>query len=181
MDDQSTNNQPINTTTPTPAPKKRSPIALIILIAVVVIGVGAGLIYANWYNNGPCGVKSIRTSLDLLTEQLETFDDALQIANSTGRISLSGPIADLQEISRDTDKLEVTECLIPARSWLVYSMDKYTTAFLKFASNEDDGVVSAWFSGGTSALSSYTDEIIRIQECAPNCEPGTMPAGVPGY
>jgi hypothetical protein len=156
--------------------KRKSPIALIALIAILVIGGVAGALYINWYNNGPCGVKAVEQSLELLQDQLETFDDAMQIASSTGRIALSGPIADLQELSRETEDLEVAECLIPARSWLVVGIDKYTTAFLKFAANESEDVVSAWFTGGTNALDSYKEEIDRIQICAPNCEEGTLPA-----
>ncbi len=167
--------------TPPTQNKRKSPLVLIIIGAVLLVGIIVGAIYINWYNNGPCGVKAVEEGVKLLDDQYDVFKDALAIAGSTSRISLSGPIADLQEIGRDTEDIEVTECLIPARSWLVYSIDKYTTAFLKFTSNEDDDVVSAWITGASSALDSYLEEISRVQECTPNCEPGTMPAGVPGY
>lgn len=65
------------------------------------------------------------------------WDDAHALASSTSRIALAAPVSELQNIRRDLEKLEVSECLIPAKEALISYMDSNIANFLKFMANDD--------------------------------------------
>jgi hypothetical protein len=85
-------------------------------------------------------------------------------------MSLSGPIADLQAIRRDTVALTVPECLESAKIQLTTFMDYHVDGYLAFLGDESDATVSKAFSDAKTRLQSYTDEITRVKACAPDCK-----------
>lgn len=54
-----------------------------------------------------CDSEEIAENLEEIAER---WDDAIDIASSTSRIALSGPVSDLQEIRRETRQQEWPEC-----------------------------------------------------------------------
>jgi hypothetical protein len=60
----------------------------------------------------------------------ERWDDALALANSTPRDSLSPIIADLQEIKRDTNALESEECVKVLQNSLIQHMESIIDLFV---------------------------------------------------
>lgn len=82
---------------------------------------------------------------DILTNAMKAMDDAyarwedaVRVAESTSRISLSTPVATLQSIRRETQELTVPPCMDEAKSTLVKSMDLTIEGFLTFMTQKGD-------------------------------------------
>ena len=80
---------------------------------------------------------------DSLTMALKAFDDvvlrwndAVKVAGTTSRISLSGPVATLQAIRRDAEKITAPPCLDAGKVELLKSMSSTEQGFLVFMRNE---------------------------------------------
>lgn len=67
---------------------------------------------------------------------LTTWDDANAVAGSTARISLSGPVQDLQAIARDVDALDPPPCADKAHSLLTDYMRRVIDGYLSFMAQE---------------------------------------------
>lgn len=65
------------------------------------------------------------------------WDDAHALASSTARIALATPVNELQDIKRDLVKLEVSECLTPAKEALNSYMNSQISNFLSFMADAD--------------------------------------------
>lgn len=82
------------------------------------------------------GCKNPFEAKDKGIDQLNTienrWEDTQTLASSTARIALATPIGELQEIRRDLKKLDVSECLIPAKEALSSYMDSRISNFLNF-------------------------------------------------
>jgi hypothetical protein len=97
--------------------------------------------------------------IEALRDVEERFADAVSLAGSTPRISLSEPIANLQEIRRDAEDLEVPSCLEDAHAQLIEYMDAYVEAYLSFLSDADDAIVQVLFRMGDTAYNEYAAEL----------------------
>lgn len=101
-------------------------------------------------------------SLDELGEIESRWSDALEVAASSSRLALSGPLADLQEIRRDTERLDLPDCLRLPRNSLVESMDGVIEAFILFLQDEPQSEIDRAFDQATSARRRYNTQIERI-------------------
>lgn len=63
------------------------------------------------------------------------WTDAIKVADSTSRVSLSSPVATLQAIRRDTQTITVAPCMDAAKASLLSSMDFTIEGFLAFMTN----------------------------------------------
>ena len=77
----------------------------------------------------------IEKAVDLLDAQSLKWSDAAVLARSTSRIALSGPVATLQALHRDTEAMTVPPCLDRAKSALVSSMELEIRGFVTFMQN----------------------------------------------
>ncbi len=81
-------------------------------------------------------ISSLFESKDKGMKELKLLEkrwyDAINLAESTPRISLSGPISTLQSISRDLEATEVSECLGEAKASLSVAMANMVQANLDF-------------------------------------------------
>jgi hypothetical protein len=75
--------------------------------------------------------------VDQLNSIENRWDDAHKLASSTARIALATPIGELQNVKRDLEKLEVSECLIPAKEALSSYMNSNIANFLSFMADAD--------------------------------------------
>lgn len=75
--------------------------------------------------------------VDQLNAIESRWDDAHTLASSTARIALATPVGELQNVKRDLEKLEVSECLIPAKEALSSYMDSRISNFLNFMSETE--------------------------------------------
>lgn len=62
----------------------------------------------------------------------DKWDDALDLARSTPRISLSGPVGNMQALVREAGSLALHECLAPAKELLLKSMSLELERLLLF-------------------------------------------------
>jgi hypothetical protein len=94
-----------------------------------------------------------RASIDAINEE---WDDATAIASSTARMSLSGPLGELQGINRDTKQVEVPECAADAHEALLLYQESVIDSFLAFMSQQDDSEVSDLFDKADANLFAWT-------------------------
>jgi PHP family Zn ribbon phosphoesterase len=140
--------------------------ALIVVAVVLVLALGG---FAWYYLSGPCGILAVNQSIEQLLSLDEEFNDAVKVAESTSRISLSGPISELQAIAREINDLKVPACLEPAKKYYYKSADNEIMALLAFASQEKESVVSSYIYTSLSAYGDAQDEVAKIKACAPFC------------
>ncbi|MBK9292819.1 MAG: hypothetical protein IPM52_14520 [Bacteroidetes bacterium] len=100
-----------------------------------------------------------RAAVDSINEE---WDDAIAIANSTARMSLAGPLGELQSIAREARQIEPPECAQDAHvAWVSYQ--EFTIgAFLAFMGQEDDAVVSAAFADAEEQQEKWVSEYLII-------------------
>jgi len=67
---------------------------------------------------------------------LARWEDAVNLAGTTGRIALSTPVSTLQTIRREAGDLTVVPCLVPAMEHLQKSMKSTIDGFITFMRNE---------------------------------------------
>lgn len=140
--------------------------AIVVIAVVLVLALGG---FAWYYLSGPCGILAVNQATDQMISLDEKFTDAVKVAESTSRISLSGPISELQSIAREINNLEVPACLEPAKKYYYKSADSEIMALLAFAAQEKDSVVSSHMRLSVSFYSDAQDEIEKIKACAPFC------------
>jgi hypothetical protein len=113
-------------------------------------------------------VAAERQQRDSYTRALQQFDDAagrwddaVKVANTTSRIALSGPVAKLQELHRDAEKLTAPPCLDEGKLALVNSMDHTVNGFLIFMRNElkiGDSLARSDFEQAARDMQAYKDQ-----------------------
>lgn len=72
-----------------------------------------------------------------MNEIQEEWEDTFEVALSTSRISLAGPVGDLQDIRRDAEKVVPPECVLDSHEGYVEGMDTYIDFFLDFMADAD--------------------------------------------
>jgi hypothetical protein len=142
-------------------------IIAVIVSLVVVLG-GA---FGWFYMYGPCGVQRVTEAVEQMQVKADEFDDALTVASSTARISLSGPVAQLQTIRRETDNIAVPACLQTAKNLTVSGMQSYIDSLISFMGEVDDFTVNAQMTQGNNYLSQAVAELEDVSVCAPFCNP----------
>lgn len=96
---------------------------------------------------------------------LEEWEDALAVAGSTSRISLAGPMAELQQIRREAGDIEdVPECATAAHDLLLQAMDDAIDAMLAFAAQEEDTRVTDLMEIAANRYESFNREYGRLAE-----------------
>lgn len=93
------------------------------------------------------------------TDLLQRWDDAADIAGSTGRINLSGPVGDLQAIRREAGRLDIPFCAEEAHEHLLRSMELYIDAFLAFMAQDPDSIVDRRFEDANEALDEWGEAV----------------------
>lgn len=132
---------------------------IVLLLVTTSCGFGSG--------DGACSTEDGELVYDLMNEFAQEWDDAVDIARSTGRIALSGPISDLQSIRRDVQRQEWPECATETHGHLVDWMDGMIDGFLAFMGQESDsGVAEIFNAAGESRELFFT----QLREFQPSTE-----------
>lgn len=79
---------------------------------------------------------ALTVAMKAVDDLVARWEDAIKLASTTSRISLSGPVASLQSIKRDAEQLTVPPCLDQGKVELVRSMSSTEKGFLVFMRNE---------------------------------------------
>ena len=74
--------------------------------------------------------------IDQLNNIEQRWIDASTLISSTSRIALAPQVANLQEMKRDLNVIEVSECLTPAKNELNEYMEMEIDIYLKFMADE---------------------------------------------
>lgn len=135
-------------------------IALLALVALVIFVVLPAIqrraandtASADKDDAAPCGIEDYISETDgLITE----WDDAEELASSTARIALSGPIATLQQIRRDTAAITPPDCANEMHEALEHYMQLTIDAYLSFMANEGDEATAAKIEDSIDAREQY--------------------------
>jgi hypothetical protein len=127
---------------------------------------------------GPCGVTKVKDSLKEISDIMNRWEDAESIASSTSRVSLSGPVADLQAIQRDAEKLTMPGCMTPIKEKLTHAMEYSIKGYLAFMQEATDSTVGIYFDQAGSDMAELADLILVVKACAPNCGDMNKPTQV---
>jgi hypothetical protein len=84
-----------------------------------------------------CGCAYKGNYQEVVKETLKKWNDANQVASSTSRAALGGPVARLQEIKRQAERLIVPEQEKDCYAYLIRYMDLTTKAYLEFMRKGD--------------------------------------------
>lgn len=79
--------------------------------------------------------RAVDKAVSAIAGQRGKWNDASTLASSTARIALSGPVASLQALRRETHAMIVPPCLDHAKAALVSGMDKEIEGFVIFMQN----------------------------------------------
>jgi hypothetical protein len=141
-----------------------------LLMVLLFLCLGMTALGGRWYYlHGPCGVARVEESSHTLSNQFQVFNDAFDIAKRTSRIALSGPIAEIQKIKRDTEEIQVPACLEPAKRELMTSIEKSLDGFQAFLAEEADARVAAHLNESVDHMGIFNRTLITVSECAPFC------------
>jgi hypothetical protein len=125
---------------------------VLILVALAVAACGGG---------DKCDPDKYRDKVEPI---LDEWDDAVDVAQQTARMSLAGQIDRLQEIKREMAGLEVQECVDDAHDELIDYMDSTIDAFLAFLGQEADTTVQNHFEAGQKHLENWADKLSELEE-----------------
>jgi hypothetical protein len=107
----------------------------------------------------------VDTALDYLVaaeDLLTRWEDAVAIADSTGRIALAGPVGELQAIQRDLGNLEPPKCTDIAHTAAIDMMEHTIDGFLLFMQEKSDSQVSAALDKAFAAANLHEQAIREI-------------------
>jgi hypothetical protein len=115
-----------------------------------------------------CNRAAVTTAATKLKDLLGRFRDASELASSTSRIALSGPVATLQQIKREVESTEVPECMTGIRQNFAHGVVDHTQGFLYFMRSDSIGATSS-FETSIHYVKLAADELRHVSQCAPHC------------
>ena len=110
-----------------------------------------------------CSLNDGRKAVEALMEFAQEWDDALELASQTPRISLSPQIGELQRIRRAVQQQTWPPCAESAHDALVKHMDKMIEGFLAYLGNEPESVYNAHLNEAKTLLEAFTQEMARLR------------------
>lgn len=106
---------------------------------------------------------------------LRRWDDADQVAGATPRMSLAGPVSDLQALKREAENLEVLDCAKPVKVYLVNYMDSTVSAYLDFMTCTSGDTCDLLV---RMSLELASDEKVSLDRALSNLKNGRAPYNV---
>jgi hypothetical protein len=109
----------------------------------------------------PIEQEAIVTAVPALNVLYNKWKDALKLAESTARISLAGPVGNLQAIRQRTESLLVPDCFVTPKQTLTKGMSIIIEGFLQFVQDANLGkyIAAATFEEGRKILVEYEQEV----------------------
>lgn len=129
----------------------------------------AAALYGGLYYYGPCGVVPVQNAREQLNRFRSKWLAAFSIATHTEHSALSGPLADLQTIQRETAAATVPPCLHTAKTYLSESMAISIEGFSLLIAAAPAAEVNRQFTTAVSYTRRFVTETSRITTCAPFC------------
>lgn len=98
---------------------------------------------------------------------IEAWTDAVRLAGSTPRASLSAQIATLQDTRRRANAVTPPECLQSTHARLLKSMDTTIQSFLDFLEQKPDATVQQGFVSAATDMQAYQSALTQIAQGTP--------------
>lgn len=118
---------------------------------------------------GTCGTKLVLDAKNKIHDILARWSDADQVANSTARIALAGPVTNLQTIRREFEALSAPPCMKQVMFYYSTSLDSTIQGYIAFMGKSADVVVNGHIETASSYMSKGTNAMQEIMACAPDC------------
>jgi hypothetical protein len=120
---------------------------------------------------GPCDVEQLEVFADAAEDFMEEFADGVDVAGNTARISLSGPIMNLQSLTNNFQAYPFPVCASAARMVMIKGADKVIEGFIGFmGQNLTDRTANSMIDEGIEAMILASSAIEELRLCAPNCD-----------
>lgn len=103
-----------------------------------------------------------------LKELMVRFQDASELAKSSSRIALAGPVASLQQIKRDLPAVVVPKCMENVKKNIVAAMEHHIQLFLSFMQS-DERSSAHYATLYAEHMAMAASEVNYIRKCAPRC------------
>ena len=84
-----------------------------------------------------CAPDHIKDAAQAVNRLMRAFDDTAQIASNTPREQLTAPISGLQSVRRQTEDLEVPDCLTNLKNLQLAHMNAVITTLVSFVGGAD--------------------------------------------
>ncbi len=110
-----------------------------------------------------CAAVSQNYLIDVVPE-MERWVDALKVAKSTARISLAGPLSDLQAIRRDVAVLDPPTCIADAHNALIRHMDHSIESFLLFMQKAPQIQIDSEIEEANKAMETFNRDLEAIRD-----------------
>jgi len=139
---------------------------VIVLLLIVAFGGVHG-----WYGYfRPCEVGAVKDASALLVSQMRQFDDVyISTAAAPTRNAITYPLTVMQQISVDTQQVEVPHCMRTAKNELIGYMGDAIRAFRAFEAQEGDAAIKNWLDSSHAHVRTFRMELETVQACAPTC------------
>ena len=111
-----------------------------LIIAMIAVLLIAGVGYKQYQGMQRAEHMAELSAVDALHAK---WGDARQIASSTGRIALAGPVKQMQDILRELESMPLVGCAQRVRAELTEGMTMELQGFLSFMQQAPDDI-SAW-------------------------------------
>ena len=118
----------------------------------------------------PCSSEKVTQYLDEYAPAMDRWFDAIDLAVATPKINLSEQIENLQEIKREVKFITPPQCLQIAHDNVINYMEKMIEGLVSYMSDASDEDVAKLIGEANDFLNIATDELERINACAPNCD-----------
>lgn len=99
---------------------------------------------------------------------LSRFSDAVHVADSTARVSLSGPVSEMQAARREYQALEAPVAAEKAKAAVVNAMDQTTEIYIEFMSDASDTTVQSLAEKANSAWNAAVSEYQNLNLAVPS-------------
>lgn len=106
-----------------------------------------------------CSQEEVDVFLDELDFTLEEWDDTYAIAVTTPRASMGPIIGELQDIKRNTRRIDKPDCAEYISGIVVVAMESDINALISFLGNDSDSVVNRKMSGAKKAWEIVNNEL----------------------
>lgn len=90
------------------------------------------------------------------------WKSAETLAGATSRISLSGPVMNMQNIKREADALVVSKCMLTAKANLTAGMDSIINGYIAFMAQNSYFVL---MNTGNTYLTQYENDLLNQKLC----------------
>jgi hypothetical protein len=128
-----------------------------------------------------CAPDHIKDAAQAVNRLMRAFDDTAQIASNTPREQLTAPISGLQSVRRQTEDLEVPDCLTNLKNLQLAHMNAVITTLVSFVGGADSAALNKYITLARTQRQAYDQELEKLLGVtltpAPTMEP--LPTQIP--